>query len=98
MIDKQNMAGRVLLTMPDGMMMCIWIPKGKGISECVHPFIDHWFKVTCEKPEKCGHIVLEDKCPKCGKPMHANKRKPQWRWCPYCRYQENEENHPCWPY
>ncbi len=89
-MKREEMQCHVLLDMPDGMMMGLWIPKGEDIRDCINGFMDHWFEAIGDSPDKYGIIVLDEECPKCGKPMHVNKRFMNHRFCPHCRYQEHK--------
>lgn len=55
----------LLLCLPDGSNLGLWIPKDKNVKESIQRFFDHWYKVTKENPKLPDHMVLEERCPQC---------------------------------
>ena len=89
---REDMQCHVLLTMPDGMHMGLWVPKDETPSEYIKRFTDGWYKASNKDPKKYGHTILEERCPKCGELLHTKAYKDvQYCWCPSCRYQEERE-------
>lgn len=86
------MGNHYLLIMPDGEFRGCIVQEGKPLIKTLEEFVDNWYKVTRDDPEEHGHIVLEEKCPKCGKRLHAKERKDETNvWCPCCRYIETRQ-------
>lgn len=86
---REDMQCHVLLCMPDGSGLGLWVPKNEKFEDFINRFIEHWYKVTSENPKLHGHIDLEEKCPKCGEVLHAKEYDDETRcWCPSCHYEE----------
>ena len=87
----KKLIARFTLSMPDGFLISVPIYEGESDKEKLNSFIDNWYKVTKEDPEKFDHFVLGDKCPKCGGELHAKiLEKGCAIWCvnhPDCDYQ-----------
>ena len=82
----------LLLSLPDGSSMGLWVRKDETIDEAINGFTDNWYKVTTEDPETFGHIVLKDKCPRCKERLHAKEYDNEiFCWCPSCRYEERRK-------
>ena len=79
------------LCMPDGMLFRIPVYKDESLDEKIKAFVDNWFKVTKEDPEKFNHFAIKERCPKCGGELHAKiLEKGCAIWCinhPDCDYQ-----------
>ena len=90
---RENMKYHVLFSMPNGSQIGLWIKKDETFKEASNKFFDNWYKVTKEKPELFGHIILDEKCPKCGERLHAKKYEDAtYKWCPNCHLEEIKNN------
>lgn len=86
---REKMKCHVLLSMPDGSSRGLWISKDETMREAIQKFLNNWYKVTSEEPELFNHIILDDKCPKCGGNLHAKKYDDEiYCWCPSCHHEE----------
>ncbi len=83
---------RFTLCMPDGMVCSIPVFKGESIDKKIKEFVDNWYKVTRENPEKFDHFVIKERCPICGGELIAKIHSSGCSiWCtnyPQCNYQE----------
>lgn len=97
--NNKELIGTVTVQTPDGLLMRINIYKGEKIKEKISQFMDNWYKVTNEHPEKFGHKVIstyERACPICGGDLHYKQHeKGRSVWCIKCHktfYESNEHN------
>ena len=81
---NKPLVSRFTLCMPDGFLI-------RSARNKIKTFVDNWYKVTKEDPEKFDHFIINDKCPKCGGELHAKiLEKGCAIWCtnhPNCDYQ-----------
>lgn len=88
---NKPLVSRFTLCMPDGFLISVPIYEGESASNKIKTFVDNWYKVTKEDPEKFDHFIINDKCPKCGGELHAKiLEKGCAIWCtnhPNCDYQ-----------
>lgn len=86
---RKDMKWHLLLSLPEGSGLGLWIPKGESTREYINKFFDNWYKVTKDDPKLFGHIVLKEKCPNCGGALHAKEYNNETRcWCLSCHLTE----------
>ena len=81
---------RINIIMPDGNSLSLAVFEGENPDEKIQNFIKNWYEVTNDDPETYKHFDIEEKCPKCGKPMRCRiSNDVAYVWCidPDCRYQ-----------
>ena len=87
---------RFTLCMPDGFLFSIPVYEGEDGERKIRDFIDNWYKVTRNDPEKFDHFTIKEKCPKCGGELRAKIHERSCSiWCinhPACNYQETGDD------
>ena len=90
--SPRKLTFHITVVTPDGDHFSVWVYEGESFKGEIKKFIDHWYEITNEKPEKFGHIILPEKCPKCGHELHAKKYDDcVYVWCPHKDFEERRE-------
>ena len=78
-----KLVARFTLSMPDGMLISVPIYEGESVINKLNTQIDHWYKITKEKPELFDHFITDEKCPCCGQKLSAHiSNGNRFLWCP----------------
>ncbi len=88
---SKALSARFTLCMPDGFICSVPVFEGEDAEQKIRDFIDNWYKVTRNDPEKFDHFTIKEKCPKCGGELRAKIHERSCSiWCinhPNCNYQ-----------